>query len=91
MHPAEAFAPGEHIAKELEARGVSQVAFANAMGLSVYHVHHLIYHDGMMDDGDLDAIAAYFGTSRELWENLQVSYFDHIYRELQAEQEAHRE
>ena len=86
--PAETFSPGEHIAGGLEERGVSELEFANELGWHLTKAHWLIRHEGIMLPPDIKAVAAYFGTSEELWENLQVSHFDFVYRELEERKEA---
>ena len=85
-NPAATFSPGEHIAEGLQERGVSEIQFANKLGWHLTKTHRIICHDGIMSSEDIKAVAAYFGTSEKLWENLQVShhYRDAAYREAGA-------
>ena len=65
---------------------MSEIQFANALGWHLTKAHWLICHDGIMVSEDIKAVAAYFGTSEKLWENLQVSHFGHIFLELEEQQ-----
>lgn len=72
--PAEAFSPGEYLRDELEARGWTQTEFAEIIGRPPRLVSELIAGKrGITPDTAAD-IAAAFGTSAQLWMNLDAAY-----------------
>ena len=83
--PAEHFAPGVFLAEMLQARGLTEFDLANdTVGLTLARVHGIIYHDHMFNEDEAKVIAAYMGTSAELWLNMQTVHFDGLFRELEA-------
>lgn len=72
--PAEAFSPGEYLRDELDARGWTQTEFAEIIGRPPRLVSELIAGKrGITPDTAAD-IAAAFGTSAQLWMNLDAAY-----------------
>lgn len=72
--PAEAFSPGEYLRDELEARGWTQTEFAEIIGRPARLVSELIAGKrGITPDTAAD-LAAAFGTSAQLWMNLDAAY-----------------
>ena len=77
LKPAEVFPPGEYLREELEARGWTDYHLASRLGLSMAGAGDLLA-GRMQITRDLAArLAAAFGTSPELWANLQQSYLEH--------------
>jgi HTH-type transcriptional regulator/antitoxin HigA len=72
---AEAFPAGEHLADELEARGWTQVEFAEILGRPTQFVSEIIQGKKEITRESAAQIGAAFGTSAEFWLNLQNSYF----------------
>lgn len=72
--PAEVFHPGEHLLDELEARGWSQVEFAEIIGRSARLVNEVINGRRGITPETAVAFAAALGTSAEFWMNLETSY-----------------
>src|SRR6266446_3595534 len=70
----EAFPPGDFIREELEARGWTQGDLAKIMGRQDSVVSALINGKRSVSSEIADELAAAFGTSAELWTNLQASY-----------------
>jgi HTH-type transcriptional regulator/antitoxin HigA len=72
--PAQVLPPGEFIREELEARDWSQVELAQILGKPTQAVNEvLLGKRGITPDMAL-ALAEAFGTSAELWMNLETSY-----------------
>jgi HTH-type transcriptional regulator/antitoxin HigA len=72
--PAEAFSPGEYLRDELEARDWTQAEFADIIGRPARLVSELIAGKrGITPDTAAD-LAAAFGTSAQLWMNLDAAY-----------------
>ncbi len=69
--PAEVFPPGEFIRDELEARGWTQEEFADILGRPLQTVNQIINGKKEITAETARAIAEAFGTSAELWLNLQ--------------------
>jgi HTH-type transcriptional regulator/antitoxin HigA len=72
--PPQAFPPGEFIKDELEARGLSQEDFAQIIGRPVSTVSKLINGKKEITPETARAIGAAFGTSAEVWMNLESAY-----------------
>jgi HTH-type transcriptional regulator / antitoxin HigA len=72
---AEAFPAGEHLADELEARGWTQVEFAEILGRPTQFVSEIIQGKKEITRESAAQIGAAIGTSAEFWLNLQDSYF----------------
>lgn len=68
------FAPGEYIRDELEARGWTQEAFAHILGRPLKTVNQIITGVKAITPQTAQEIAAAFGTSAELWLNLESAY-----------------
>ena len=69
---AEHFAPGEYLAEMLRDRGLMPAI----PGLTMARVHGIIYHDEVFTEDEARVIAAYMGTSAELWLGLQAAHFE---------------
>lgn len=72
--PAEVFPPGEFIREEIEARGWSQVEFAEILGRPPRLVSELIAGKRAITPETAKGLAAAFGTSAQLWLNLESSF-----------------
>lgn len=86
--PAETFSPGEYLAEMLQGHGMTELDLANRIGRPLAWVHWLINHDGLsstITQVEAEAFAAIFGTSAELWLNLQSAHFEAVCRELAEE------
>jgi HTH-type transcriptional regulator/antitoxin HigA len=70
----EAFAPGEYLAEELEARGWSQVDLADILGRPVQAVNEIINGKRSISADTARGLADAFGTSAQMWMNLQSAY-----------------
>lgn len=66
--------PGEFIREELEARGWSQSGFAKILGRPLQAVNEIINGRKRITAETAKEIAAAFGTSPELWLNLENAY-----------------
>jgi HTH-type transcriptional regulator / antitoxin HigA len=69
--PAEVFPPGEYIQDELDARGWSLADLARLLGQPLDAVHDLIEGPMTIVPELARALAEAFGTSSELWTNLE--------------------
>jgi HTH-type transcriptional regulator / antitoxin HigA len=74
IKPAEAFPPGEYLRDELEARGWTQTQFARIIGRPLQVVNGIVNGKTAITAQTAKEIAAAFGTSADLWMNLQGSY-----------------
>ena len=72
--PAESFLPGEYIAEELEARGWTQTDLAEILGRPLRLVNELIKGKRSITPETARGLAQAFGTSAELWMNLESAY-----------------
>ena len=72
--PAEVFPPGEYIKDELDARAWSQAEFAEILGRPARVVSELINGKRMITPETAKEIAAAFGSTPELWMNLESAY-----------------
>lgn len=74
MSKRQGFPPGEYLADELEARGWSQSDLAKVLGRPFQHVNLLINDKRRINPKIASELAAAFGTSSELWLNLQAAW-----------------
>lgn len=72
--PAEVFAPGEFLKEELDAREWSQIELAEILGRPARLVSEIISGKRAITPETAKGLAAAFGTSPELWMNLETSY-----------------
>jgi HTH-type transcriptional regulator/antitoxin HigA len=72
--PAEVFSPGEFIREELEARGWTQGDLAEIMGRPIQVVNGIFSGNKIITPRTAQELAAAFGTSAEMWMNLQTAY-----------------
>jgi len=72
--PAEVFHPGEHLLDELDARGWTQVEFAEILGRPVTLVNDIIKGRRGITPETARGFAAALGTSAEFWMNLDSAY-----------------
>ncbi len=68
------FAPGEYIKDELEARGWTQESFADILGRPLRAINQILNGTKTITPQTAQEIAAAFGTSPELWLNLESAY-----------------
>lgn len=66
--------PGDILKEELEARGWSQIEFAEILGMSPRLVSEILSAKRAITPATAKAIAAAFGTSAKLWLNLEAAY-----------------
>lgn len=71
---AEAFPPGEIIKDELEARGWTQDTLAEITGIPGSAISNVINGKRAISVEIASSLAAAFGTSAQLWMNLETSY-----------------
>lgn len=72
--PAEVFPPGEFIREELEERGWTQEDLAEILGRSLRLVNEIIMGKRGITPDTANALGAAFGTSAQLWMNLESAY-----------------
>jgi HTH-type transcriptional regulator/antitoxin HigA len=72
--PAEVFPPGELLRDELEARGWTQTEFAEIIGRPPRVVNEIISGKRSVTPETARELAAAFGTSAQLWMNLESAY-----------------
>jgi len=72
--PAETFPPGEFIKEELEARGWTQDDLADILGRPVRTVNELVTGKRGITPETAKGLGEAFGTSAQLWMNLESSY-----------------
>jgi HTH-type transcriptional regulator/antitoxin HigA len=70
----EAFAPGEYIREELDARGWSQLDLADILGRPPQAVNEIINGKRSITPDTARALGEAFGTSAQLWMNLESAY-----------------
>lgn len=68
------FTPGEYIRDELEARGWMQDDLAEIMGRPLKSVNQIIAGTKAITPQTAKELAAAFGTSAELWMNLEIAF-----------------
>jgi addiction module HigA family antidote len=66
--------PGVYIKAEIEARGWTRVDLARRMECSARTVSDIINGEHGIDAGAAHALAGAFGTSAEMWMNLQAAH-----------------
>lgn len=71
---AEAFAPGEYLREELEARGWSQLDLAEILGRPPQAVNEIISGKRAVTPDTAQALSDALGTSAQLWMNLESAY-----------------
>lgn len=71
---AEVFPPGEYIRDEIEARGWTQRDLAGVLGRSEPKVSELINGKRAITSQTARELAAAFGTSAEVWLNLEMRW-----------------
>lgn len=74
FRPAEVFPPGEYIREELEARHWTQSDLAAVLGRPLQVVNEIINGRKRITAATAKQVAAAFGTSPELWLNLESAY-----------------
>jgi HTH-type transcriptional regulator / antitoxin HigA len=72
--PAEVFPPGEFLKKELASRGWSQVELSEILGRPPRVVSEIMTAKRAITPETAKGLAAAFGTSAELWMNLESRY-----------------
>ncbi len=72
--PAEVFPPGEYIKDELDARGWTVEEFAKRIDSPVGLAERIISGEQLISIHNAQKIGEAFGTSWELWLNLQITY-----------------
>src|SRR5579862_5180086 len=70
----EGFAPGEYIREELETRRLTQVEFAKILGRPVQFVSEILSGKRSITPQTAIGLASAFGTSPQLWLNLEAAY-----------------
>lgn len=71
---AQVFPPGEFLREELEARGWTQTDLAEILGWPLQAVNAIINGKKEITPETAIALGAAFGTSAELWLNLESAY-----------------
>ena len=71
---AEAYPPGEYIKGEIEARGWTQRDLARVLGRSAPKVSELVNGKRAITSQTARELGAAFGTSAEVWLNLEVRW-----------------
>lgn len=66
--------PGEYLRDELDALGISARAFADALGVPHNRIAAILRGQRAVTADTAIRLAAYFGTSAEVWIGLQKSY-----------------
>src|SRR4051794_21983099 len=77
--PAEVFSPGDYLRDELEARGWTQVEFAEIIGRPVRLVNEIIAGKRGITPATAKELAAALATSAQMWMNLDAAY--QLYRD----------
>ncbi len=72
--PAQAVSPGEIIAMELEERGWSQRDLAEIMGRPPQAISEIIRGTKQITPETAMELVQVFGTSAEIWMNLEANY-----------------
>ena len=66
--------PGEHLAEELEALGISAAALARRLKVPTNRVTGILNGERAITGDTALRLAHFFGTSAEFWLNLQARY-----------------
>lgn len=72
--PAEVFAPGDFLSEELDARGWSQTELAEILARPPRLISEIICGKRAITPETAKGLAAAFGTSAQMWMNLETSY-----------------
>jgi HTH-type transcriptional regulator/antitoxin HigA len=72
--PVEAFAPGEFLLEELEARGWTQTEFAELIGRPYRLVNEIVLGKRAITPETAHDFALAFGSSAQLWMNLETAW-----------------
>jgi len=72
--PAEVFPPGEFLRDELDARGWTQIEFAEIISRPPRLVNEIIAGERRITTETAREFSAAFGTSTQLWLDLETSY-----------------
>jgi HTH-type transcriptional regulator/antitoxin HigA len=72
--PAEAFPPGDYIREELEARGKTRADLARVLGRPLQTGNQIVNGRKAITPQTAIELAQAFGTSPELWLNLESAY-----------------
>lgn len=72
--PAEVFPPGDFLREELESRGKTQADLARVLGRPLQTVNQIINGRKSITPQTALELAQVFGTSPELWLNLEAAY-----------------
>ena len=78
--------PGEHLGEEIKELGLTANAFAEAIGVPSNRIYQLINGKRNMTANTALRLAAFFGTSAQMWMNLQANY--DLWHEERAERRA---
>lgn len=78
--------PGEHLGEEIKELGLTANAFAEAIGVPSNRIYQLINGKRNMSANTALRLAAFFGTSAQMWMNLQANY--DLWHEERAERRA---
>lgn len=73
-NPAVCFAPGDYIQEELKARGWCNLHLADLLRVSDREIDELLLGEMEITPDLAQRLSAAFGTSAQLWLNLQASY-----------------
>ena len=74
LRPARPVHPGRILRRELDARGMTRKDLWEASGLSRTRIRNLLAGYSDVDEGDATRLSNAFGTSAEIWLNLQTAY-----------------
>lgn len=66
--------PGEYLREALEELGLTQAAFAKAIGVSPMRISHLVREERPLTADMALRLGQAFGQSPQYWLNLQASY-----------------
>ena len=72
--PAQAFPPADFIAEEIEYRGWAPQHLARKAGLPVRTIERILQVEKTVTRADAEGLSKAFGTSVEIWLNMQKSY-----------------
>ncbi len=90
MGAARVVKPGQIIARELEARGWSQKDLAEIMGRPIQAINEIVGGSKQITPNTAHELAQVFGTSPELWMNLETNYRLHLAEKNQESSEIPR-
>ncbi|MFN0096510.1 MAG: HigA family addiction module antitoxin [Dehalococcoidia bacterium] len=76
--PAEVFPPGDHIRDEIDARGWTEADLGTALGLSPAALADVLDGHRSITAQLATGLGRAFGTSAELWLNLDARYRLHM-------------